>query len=455
MKKRRLAAALIVAAVVAFPLTGRAAERHVTLPEAIATALEQNYEMRASRNSLLARKAEIGVARASLLPHIAFEERASRTDNPPGVFMAKLNQQRFSLSDFDIASLNNPRPVTDLQSLVSLDQVVFAGAAFIGLDMARKEFAAGKEDFGRKSEETTLNVSEAYLATLTAREYVRVSRAGLDDAKEHMRIADSRYRNSVGLYADVLRAKTAVMEAEQRIVTSEKNLAVAKRSLGLLLGLEEPVDGAGEIPDLRLQEAEHYRNGALSRKDVKAMRVRYENAKNGVKLADSRYLPTVGLRASFQTNDQRRLLGSEGDSWWVMGVLKWDLFDGGSREYERSKARLLRAETEERLKGLTQYASFKIDEAFLSAQEAGKNAELAASALASAEEGRKLVKGRFENSLSPMVDLLDAQMSVDHARANIVATENRYRLAILRLGYESGTILEDLGIEPVPVGRVK
>jgi hypothetical protein len=38
-------------------------------------------------------------------------------------------------------------------------------------------------------------------------------------------------------------------------------------------------------------------------------------------------------------------------------------------------------------------------------------------------------------------------VSLDHARANSVAKENEYRLAVARLGYESGTILKDLGVE--------
>ena len=111
---------------------------------------------------------------------------------------------------------------------------------------------------------------------------------------------------------------------------------------------------------------------------------------------------------------------------------------------------------EERLKGFARYVSFKIEEAYLSAQEAGKNAESRRLHWrAQRREGRKLVKGRYENSLSPMVDLLDAQVSLDHARANLVATKNEYRLAVLGLGFESGTILDDLGIDSGQAGRVK
>jgi outer membrane protein TolC len=53
---------------------------------------------------------------------------------------------------------------------------------------------------------------------------------------------------------------------------------------------------------------------------------------------------------------------------------------------------------------------------------------------------------RYENSFSPIVDLLDAQVVLDRARVGLIARENEYRVAVLNLGWESGTILKDLGI---------
>jgi len=44
---------------------------------------------------------------------------------------------------------------------------------------------------------------------------------------------------------------------------------------------------------------------------------------------------------------------------------------------------------------------------------------------------------------------------VDHARANVVAKENEYRLAMIRLAQEGGTILDDLGMDQVPQGGQK
>ncbi len=424
-----------------------AEERTIGLREGIELALGQNHEVRAFRNSLMAQEEDIGVARSFLLPKVTFEERFLRTNNPTYAFMAKLNQERFGQQDFAIDSLNSPNPVNDFQTSFSLEQPLFVRKASIGLHMARIEFSAKSDEYMRKREETALRVVQAYLSVRTAREYLKVAEKAEKDRREHLRVAEVRKNAGLGLYSDILRASTALTEAEQRIVSAQKNLNVAKRMLGLLLGLSEPVDIAEGLPELSLMDVTYYTNASLSRKDIKALESRYENAKRSVSLAESGYLPVIGVGGSYQLNDHRRPFGSEGDSWTLMAFLKWELFDGTKREFEKSRARFKAAEAEEYLNALRKAISFKVYEAYLAVEEARKNRELSISAANSAEEGKRLVKKRYENSLSPLIDLLDAQTSLDHARAGSVARESEYALAVANLSFESGTLLKDLNLE--------
>lgn len=424
-----------------------AAEKSLTLKEAIEIAFENNHEIRAMKNSLLAEKENIGIARSYLLPKITFEERFMRTDNPTYGFMAKLNQERFGMEDFAIPSLNNPKAINDFQTTLSFEQPLYVRKANLGLDMSKMEFKAKDKEFQRKKEEIALKVAKAYLMILTAKEYVKASEQAVEDAAEHVRIAEARERAGLGLYSDVLRANTALTEAEQRLVSAKKNLAIAERSLGLLLGRSEAISVSEDVLPVPLRDLDYYINPALSRKDLEAMKLRYENAKMNVKMAESGYLPIVGIGGSYQFNDHRRPFGSEGGSYQLMAFLRWEIFDGTKREHEITKAKARASEAGEYLEGLKKAITFKIHEAFLEAGEAMKNKELAASALKSAEEGRRLVRIRYENGLSPVVDLLDAQMNVDHARANLVAMENNFKTSAINLSYEAGILLRDLNIE--------
>ncbi|MFO0754670.1 MAG: TolC family protein [Thermodesulfovibrionales bacterium] len=438
---------LLLAVLSAGPGVARAAELRVSLVEALHRALEENPELSALRNALSAQGEEIGVSRSSLLPKLSFEEAVTRTNNPPFAFSAKLNQERFSQDDFALRSLNAPKPITDFQTSLSFEQVLFALPARIGVTMAKGEYSAKKEDFVRKKEEIVFKVVQAFLAVNTAREYVNITEKEAEDAREHLRIAGLRYDAGLGLYSDTLRAATAVTEAEQKQVSARKNLAVARRALGLLLGVSEEVDISGEGAALPVLDLAYYTTASLSRKDIISLQQRHENEKYKIKLAESAYLPTIGVGGGYQLNDHRNPFGAEGDSWRIGAFLRWNLFDGSKREHERAKAHFGMRESEENMKALKNAVSFQVAAAYLGVEEARKNAELSQAALKTAEEGKRLVKVRYENSLSPLIDLLDAQVSLDHARAGMVARENEYRTAAARLSYESGTILRDLKIE--------
>lgn len=432
---------------ICFVTEGYPAEKAVSFTEAVRLALEDNHEVRALRNALSATKADVGIARSYLLPKMGFEERAFRTNNPTEVFSTKLNQQRFSQADFAINKLNNPDAVGDFQTLFSFEQPVFAPTSLVGLGMARKEYSAKSDEYQRKREEICFSVAQAYLRVHTALEHQRVTGKGLEDAREHLRIAEIRYKNGLAQYSDVLRARTSLAESEQRVVSANKDVSVAKNWLGLLLGIDGPVDVNDAVLEFPLMDIEHYISSSLSRRDVKALEIRHQVARDGVIRANSLYLPVIGVGASYQMNDHNRALGSEGDSWRLMAVLRWDVFDGAGREFEKKKAQDKAAETMEHLNGLRRLVSFRIHEAYLGIEEARKNVDFATAAVATAEEGRKLVKTRYENSLSPIVDLLDVQVSLDRARESLVSRKNEYQIAILNLGYEGGTILRDLNIE--------
>ncbi|HNQ02246.1 MAG TPA: TolC family protein, partial [Syntrophales bacterium] len=371
---------------------------------------------------------------------------ALRTNNPTYAFMAKLNQGLFTQQDFDVSRLNHPDPTNDFQTGFFAEQPIFVPKAWMGVDISKREHQAGSIDLSRKREEIAFRVCQAWLMVHTARAQLAVARKGVEDAQEHYRIAKLRYEADLGMYADTLRASTALAESKQRKVTAEKQHHLARRMLGLLLGLSGSADAAGEIPDFPLRDIEAYAGSAQARGDLRSMELRYENAEKSVGLAETEYLPYVGIGGGYQWNDPANLFGGSGDSWQVSAFLRWNLFDGAKREHERSMAKHRARQAREALLGIRKAAAYGLYQARLGVEEARANLELAREALKTAEEGTRLVQMRYENSFSPIVDVLDSQVALDRARAGLVARENEYRVAVLNLGWESGTILQDLGL---------
>ncbi|HQL91518.1 MAG TPA: TolC family protein [Syntrophales bacterium] len=301
----------------ALPSVLRAQDPAFSLLDAVRHALEHNNEIRAAESALAAKKDDIGVARSNLLPRVYFEERALRTNNPTYAFMAKLNQGRFTQQDFAIDSLNKPNPVNDYQTQFAAEQPVFVPKAWMGVDISKREHRAGSIDLSRKREEIAFRVCQAWLMVHTARAQLAVAQKGVEDAQEHYRIATLRYEADLGMYADTLRASTALAESKQRKVTAEKQHHLARRMLGLLLVLSGSADVAGEIPDFPLRDIEAYAGSAQARGDLRSMELRCENAEKSIGLSETEYLPYVGVGGGYQWNDPANLFGGSGDSWQV------------------------------------------------------------------------------------------------------------------------------------------
>lgn len=425
---------------------GQAVEMRLTLPEAVAKALENNHEIKAGKSALAAGQEDIGIARSYLLPKISIEERYLRTNNPVYAFMSRLNQSRIETQDFNPDSLNSPDAINDYQSSITIEQPIFVKKAFVGLDISRKEFTAKEEELRRKQEEIAFQVVRAGLNILTAKEYVHVAELGVEDAQERLRTANLRYKNDVGQYADSLRAATALTEARQKLNIARKGVSLSRRALGVLLALPDSPDVVDAAFELSLKDLDYYAKVAQDRGDVRALELRGENARNNIRMAEAGYFPYIGLGGTYQLNDHSAPFGSEGKSWQVMAFLRWDLFDGTKREYERAKAKHQASQTREHLAAMKKGIAYKIYEAYLNVEEAGQNVELAREALKTAEEGARLLKLRYENGLSSLSDLLNTQTSLEQARAGVVEKKNGHQSALAQLSFESGTILQDLNI---------
>ena len=156
----------------------------------------------------------------------------------------------------------------------------------------------------------------------------------------------------------------------------------------------------------------------------------------------AKYLPVLGVGGTWQLNSEDTAFGSDAEGYSVMAFMRWDFYDGGLRRAQRQQALAQRSEAEDYLEGLKKQVAFKVYEAHLELDEAESGLELAEARLKLAEESQRLIKSRFENSLTTVVELMDAQSALNASRAAVVEKHNNYSVAAAELMYQSGIILE-------------
>ena len=217
----------------------------VDFPQAVARALMGNPYVAAAGFGHASAQEDVRTARGLYLPGLTFGHRFVRTNIPAEAFALTLNQGKLTAADFaNVDNFNNPPPRNDFITTFTLEQPVFAPAAYLGYKMAQSEADAKGLDLSRTREEAVYQVLAAYLDVLTAKSYVSVTEQGLSDAREHRRTAELLEASGMGLASDVLRARVFVASAEGARVTAESRLEVAQRGLSLAMGetAARPVD---------------------------------------------------------------------------------------------------------------------------------------------------------------------------------------------------------------------
>lgn len=440
---------LITCAVLLFMTAAAAAETlKLSLKDALSMALENNNQIKAARFTSQSARQGIASANSRYLPTVSLEEALVASNSPVNTFMMKLDEGRFTQNDFQINNLNNPSAAHDFKTVLTIQQPLFVPSLAPLKEMAVK--AAQKSDLELETARQSIafQVFFMYLEVQKAAAQLTAAEKAVADARENMRLATVRTSTGVGLRSDELRSRTHLSMVEQLHISAANNLALTRMKLAMLIGLPEEslyeVSVTPEsiaIPEMNEQVINET---LLNRVEIRKSRVDLEKSAVALSLARRDYLPSVGTFASYQLNARNAPFTADNEAWTAGISLKWNIFDGFHRYSEHKRAVSDQAAAAEMLESTRKDVRYQLKESYLRRDEAVKHLEVARHALQDAEETVRLLTKRYENSLSTMVELLDAQTALNQARANLVETEAGYALSGGRIYYMTGTFVKEM-----------
>ncbi|MCX7830260.1 MAG: TolC family protein, partial [Acidobacteria bacterium] len=203
-----------------FPLLAQE-EKKITIDEAISTAIENNKLLSSAKYQIEKAKGAKMEAFSNHFPKFDLLLSYSRTDNPVYVFMGKLTQEKFSMMDFDIDSLNSPPPLTNYQGKISLSLPIYSGGKINAYNKA-SEFGikASESKYSEAKESVIEGVTNAFYGALLAEEAVKVYEEAVDTAKEHERQISLMHKEGLVLDSDLLRIRVYLKDVEQELFLS-------------------------------------------------------------------------------------------------------------------------------------------------------------------------------------------------------------------------------------------
>ncbi len=445
---RRISTAVLVIALILFSGAPVSAEEGsiLTLEQAIAIALEQNRELEAADARLGAAAAGFEEARAERLPRLDLAAAVQRTDNPALVFSNLLGQESFAAENFALDRLNQPDPLSNWQTRLTVTQPLWTGGR-IGNAIGGAELQRDAADSGREATRQRVihAVIAAYTAAVLADHELDVARESLATASAHVDWVRDLWQSGLVVESDVLQAEVRVSEIEELLIRAESGVEISRAALNLELGrdlgtpMALPADVELDSPAADLELDALVAAARDRRPDLRAARQLTGAAGRRVDLERAGRRPEIGLEASWEANAED-FFGADGDNWALTVGFQLDLFDGHRRRARVRRADHQRREAEARAALLAESVGLEVRRSLSLLGAARQRLEQSARGVRLAERSLEIIEDRYREGLTVLTELLDAQNALTRARLRRLGARRDVLLARASLDLATGNL---------------
>lgn len=281
-----------------------------------------------------------------------------------------------------------------------------------------------------------LATDAAYYAVLADGELALVAAARLRRAEEQLAVARVRVQAGETIATDSLQLLLEVNHARLDMLRRDSALAVSRLRLGRRIGLSGPAEAApldtNPPPPLPLTLETAVSEMRVRGPDLEAARAAERSARAALATERAGYLPDVSLSATAGAYDSEFFPSALQRSQFAVTV-SLPIWDGGRRELAVAEARAVRdvarAEREERERA----AAERMAEAYNGYVTARARIELALIGVAVSAENYRVQRARYREGATTILDLLEAQVGLSQAEADLVQARYATRLALAQI----------------------
>ncbi len=398
----------------------------VTLDECVEIALEHNLTLNQLEEGLKAATAEYRSSWSDFLPQLSLSGGYSRykSENPwPGGF--------YTYED------------TSWSATLQLTQTLFDSDKFVLSGRLKASREVLEIEYERERLSVSLKVKQDYYNLLRAQKLLEVSQTRLRESETNSRKTEQLHRLGSASRADLLKAKVNLLESRLELTRAEKDVEMRKSDLLITLGLtlaedvvvkEDSIFREEEVPSFEsivelalLHSPELRRAGANLRLTKTSLGASYGN-----------YLPKLSLSASYGYEGNHVLPIKEawdrGRKGWRLGLnIYLPIFTGFQRylAVSKAKAQLRNAEYYEKL--VERNLVLELKRCYLDINESKEMLLLAKETLELAKESYEAAKERYDLGAAPILELIDAELSLVKAESARIQALYDYRLGFERL----------------------
>ncbi|MGH9382964.1 MAG: efflux RND transporter permease subunit, partial [Vicinamibacterales bacterium] len=380
---------------------------------AIARALEKNPFVAIVATNILRSEALLQQVRATTLPSASLSFTNTTLDHGR------------SFDEFVVQPQN--------QSLfaANLTLPVLQGAAWAARVQASDQIEIARLSLADIRRQIAVATAQAYLAVITQKRQVEVSRRALETAQAQLDYNQKRVQGGVGTRLNQLRSAQEVATNEARLEILRLAVRRAQEALGVLAAGNAPVDTTSE-PTFEIPVATPENDWFTARPDLRLFTAQTEAARRVVRDSSRDWWPTGNVSFDPQYITPASIFQPSG-SWRIALSATQPLFEGGSRRGLRRQreASLSAAELTVTQRQIQARSEERLAREAVAAHE--RSLTSARRAAANANEVLTITIVALDAGASTNIEVIDAQRSARDLETAVTQVEDAVRQARLDL----------------------
>lgn len=410
-----------------------------TLDSLIALGLDNNYNLSMAMRRTEMARAAMGQARAAWYPAV----------NLSGSW----NKGRQSGMSGPVAG-----PAMDVNyfnaGLTAQWEVDIFGKIASGVKAKKAGYRASKAEYAGAMVSVTAQIAATYMQLRMYQELLDISLEHTENQMKIVNIAKARFETTLASKLDVAQALSTYYSTIAAIPMLENSIVTSINALAVLTG--QPLDAMqrlltphADLPNpVQMIQAGVPADILRRRPDIAQAEMELAQYAAQAGIAKKDFLPTLTLQGSVGTQAHRAgdLFKNPSFTYSIAPTLSWTLFDGMARSYALTAAK-------EQLKmGVDNYnltvetAVQEVDNALSTYYHSLRQMEANSQLIVQNQEALRLAIDRYKNSLSPMSDVISAQLNALSSASNLVSAHGSALAALINLyealggGYDASTI---------------
>jgi len=284
---------------------------------------------------------------------------------------------------------------------------------------------------------TALLTESDYYAVLQNSELDRVARDRLRRAREQLGVARARVSSGAAVSTDSLNLRLEMTRAQVAQLKQASTLRVARLELGRRIGAAGAVDAApldtAPAAELPVSLADAITDAARQGPDYRSAAANERAASAAYRAELGNYLPhatltynKLSLGTKFYPNDLFK------QSNLTVGI-SFPIWNNGQRELALSRARVNKDIARARRQDMDRAVQHDVTAAYDAYVTARASGDLAQQGLVVARESFRVQQTRYQSGATTILDLLDAEVNLSQAEADLVQARYGTRLALAGL----------------------